>query len=44
MSDQVRIVDGQVYVNDVPLNDDYVPAEYRMVGVRHVPCGVDVRV
>jgi signal peptidase I len=27
--DQVRIVDGQVYVNDVPLNDDYVPAEYR---------------
>ena len=23
---QVRIVDGQVYVNDVPLNDDYVPA------------------
>ena len=27
--DQVRIVDGQVYVNDIPLNDDYVPLEYR---------------
>jgi signal peptidase I len=27
--DSVRIVDGRVYVNDVPLNDDYVPAEYR---------------
>jgi signal peptidase I len=27
--DQVRIVDGRVYVNDVPLPDDYVPAEYR---------------
>ena len=27
--DQVRIVDGQVYVNDVPLNDDYVPADER---------------
>ena len=27
--DQVRIVDGQVYVNDVPLNDDYVPDEFR---------------
>ena len=23
--DTVRIVDGRVYVNDVPLNDDYVP-------------------
>jgi signal peptidase I len=27
--DQVRIVDGRVYRNDVPINDDYVPAEYR---------------
>ena len=27
--DSVHIVDGRVYVNDVPLNDDYVPAEYR---------------
>jgi signal peptidase I len=27
--DTVRIVDGRVYVNDIPLNDDYVPSEYR---------------
>jgi signal peptidase I len=27
--DSVRVVDGRVYVNDVPLHDDYVPAEYR---------------
>lgn len=27
--DFVRIVDGRVYVNDVPLKDDYVPQEYR---------------
>jgi signal peptidase I len=27
--DTVRIVDGRVYVNDIPLKDDYVPAEYR---------------
>jgi signal peptidase I len=27
--DTVRIVDGRVYVNDVPLPDDYVPSEYR---------------
>jgi signal peptidase I len=27
--DQVRIVDGRVYVNDVPLRDEYVPPEYR---------------
>jgi signal peptidase I len=27
--DTVRIVDGHVYVNDVPLQDDYVPAEFR---------------
>jgi signal peptidase I len=28
-SDQVRIVDGRVYVNDVPLRDDFVPQEFR---------------
>jgi signal peptidase I len=27
--DTVRIVDGRVYVNDIPLKDDYVPSEYR---------------
>ena len=27
--DQVRIVDGGVYVNDVPMGDDFVPPEYR---------------
>jgi signal peptidase I len=27
--DTVRIIEGHVYVNDVPLQDDYVPAEYR---------------
>ena len=27
--DEVRIVDGQVYVNDVPMPDDFVPEEYR---------------
>jgi signal peptidase I len=27
--DQVRIVDGRVYVNDVPMADDFVPPEYR---------------
>ena len=27
--DQVRIVDGRVYRNDVLINDDYVPADYR---------------
>ena len=27
--DQVRIVDGRVYRNDVLINDDYVPIEYR---------------
>src|SRR6186713_1098133 len=27
--DTVRIVDGRVYINDVPLHDDYVPSEYR---------------
>ena len=27
--DTVRIIDGRVYVNDIPLHDDYVPPEYR---------------
>jgi len=27
--DTVRIVDGHVYVNDIPLHDDYVPLEFR---------------
>ena len=27
--DHVRIVDGRVYVNDVPMADDFVPPEYR---------------
>lgn len=27
--DQVRIVDGRVYRNEVPINDEYVPQEYR---------------
>lgn len=27
--DQVRIVDGAVYVNDVPQSDEFVPEEYR---------------
>ena len=27
--DQVRIVDGRVYRNDVQINDDYVPTDYR---------------
>ncbi len=27
--DTVRIADGRVYVNDLPVEDDYVPAEYR---------------
>jgi signal peptidase I len=27
--DTVRILDGRVYVNDEPLHDDYVPAEFR---------------
>ncbi len=42
--DQVRIVDGQVYVNDVPLSDDYVPDEYRSHddwGPKVIPEGYD---
>jgi signal peptidase I len=27
--DQVRIADGRVFVNDVPMQDDFVPPEYR---------------
>ncbi len=27
--DTVRITDGRVYVNDIPLGDSYVPPEYR---------------
>jgi signal peptidase I len=27
--DTVQIVDGRVYVNDIPLHDDYVPEEFR---------------
>jgi signal peptidase I len=27
--DRVRIVDGRVYVNDLPLHDEYVPDEFR---------------
>ena len=27
--DTVRVVDGRVYVNDVPMRDDFVPVEYR---------------
>jgi len=27
--DTVRIVDGRVFVNDLPLHDDYVPADFR---------------
>jgi signal peptidase I len=42
--DQVRILDGQVYVNDIPLNDDYVPTEYRSHddwGPKVIPEGYD---
>ncbi len=27
--DTIRIVDGRVYVNDIPIDDSYVPEEYR---------------
>ena len=27
--DTIRLVDGQVFVNDVPMRDDFVPDEYR---------------
>ena len=42
--DTVRIVDGRVYVNDIPLQDDYVPAEFRSHddwGPQAIPEGYD---
>ncbi len=42
--DTVRIVDGRVYVNDIPLKDDYVPADYRSHddwGPQVIPEGYD---
>jgi signal peptidase I len=42
--DTVRIVDGRVYVNDVPLRDDYVAAQYRSHddwGPQVIPEGYD---
>jgi signal peptidase I len=42
--DTVRIVDGHVYVNDVPVKDDYVPAKYRSHddwGPQVIPEGYD---
>ena len=42
--DQVRIVDGRVFVNDVPVQDDYVPTEYRSHddwGPQVIPEGYD---
>ena len=40
--DTVRIVDGRVYVNDIPLKDDYVASEYRShddYGPQVIPSG-----
>ena len=42
--DTVRIVDGRVYVNDIPLKDDYIPADYRSHddwGPQVIPEGYD---
>jgi signal peptidase I len=42
--DTVRIVDGRVYVNDIPLKDDYVATEYRSHddwGPQLIPEGYD---
>ena len=42
--DTVRIVDGRVYVNDIPLHDDYVPPQYRSHdewGPQVIPEGYD---
>ena len=42
--DTVRIVDGRVYVNDIPLKDDYVANEYRSHddwGPQVIPEGYD---
>ena len=44
--DTVRIVDGRVYVNDVPLHDDYVPAgvpQPRRLGPAGHPAGLLLR-
>ena len=44
--DTVRIVDGRVYVNDMPLQDDYVPAGYpqpRRLGPAGHPGGLLLR-
>ena len=43
--DTVRIIDGRVYVNDVPLRDDYVPDEFRSHddwGPQVIPEGYDM--
>ena len=40
--DEVRIADGTVYVNDVPMADDFVPEEYRShddYGATRIPDG-----
>jgi signal peptidase I len=42
--DTVRIVDGRVYVNDIPLKDDYVQSDYRSHddwGPQVIPEGYD---
>jgi signal peptidase I len=42
--DTVRIVDGRVYVNDIPLKDDFIPADYRSHddwGPQVIPEGYD---
>ena len=42
--DTVRIVDGRVFVNDIPLKDDYVASEYRSHddwGPQVIPEGYD---
>ncbi len=42
--DTVRIVDGRVYVNDIPLKDDYVASDYRShddYGPQVIPEGYD---
>jgi signal peptidase I len=42
--DTVRIIDGRVYVNDIPLKDDYIPNDYRSHddwGPQVIPEGYD---
>ena len=42
--DTVRIIDGRVYVNDIPLQDDYVRSDYRSHddwGPQVIPEGYD---